>query len=125
ALMDPRGTLLDRTGLTSDDLDGVKQVLDALREWKAEEARQSRASSEYMALPERDMRALRFVIAGERAGIFVTPAMVAEYLGITSAALTKMVDRLHARGHLSRAPHPTDRRAIALRVTPHTRESAR
>ena len=125
ALMDPRGTLLDRTGLEADDVETIKQVLDALREWKAEEARQSRASSEYMALPERDMRALRFIIGGERAGIVVTPAMVGEYLGITSAAITKMVDRLHARGHLVRAPHPTDRRAIALRATPHTRESAR
>lgn len=125
ALMDPGGTLLDRTGLGPADLDGIKQVLDALRAWKAEEARQSRASSEYMALPERDMHAVRFIIGGERAGIVVTPAMVAEYLGITSAAITKMVDRLHARGHIDRSAHPRDRRAVALRVTSHTRESAR
>lgn len=125
AVMDPDGSLLDKTGLPEEELAEISQVMAALRTWKTEEARQSKASSEYMALSERDMHALRFIMAGARAGKLVTPAMLADYLGITSAAVTKLLDRLQAGDHLHRSPHPADRRAIVLTVTPHTRESAR
>ena len=125
SVMDPDGSLLDKSGLSAEELAQISQVMQALRAWKAEEARQSKASSDYMELSERDMRALRFLIAGSRAGRLVTPAMLADYLGVTSAAVTKLLDRLEAGDHLIRAPHPADRRAIVLTVTPHTRQSAR
>ena len=125
SVMDPQGTLLDKTGLTPADLSEISGVMEALRVWKTAEARQSKASSAYMELSERDMRALRFILAGARAEILVTPAMVAEYLDVTSAAVTKLLDRLAAGEHVVRSPHPSDRRAIVLSVTPHTRENAR
>jgi len=125
ATMDPEGTLLERGRLTPAEVAEITEVMEALRAWKDEESRQNKASSDYMALSERDMRALRFIMAGARSHTVVTPAMVAEYVGITSAAVTKMLDRLQAAGHIERAPHPSDRRAIALSVTPHTRASAR
>lgn len=125
ASMDPTGSLLNKSGLTAHDLDEISRVMAALREWKTEETRQSKISSEYMKLGEREMQALRFIIAGSRINHLVTPVMVGEYLGLTSAGITKLIDRLQKAGHLERSPHPRDRRAIVLTVTPHTRQSAR
>ncbi|MGC5627997.1 MarR family winged helix-turn-helix transcriptional regulator [Georgenia sp. Z1344] len=125
ASMDPDGELLDRAGLSDDDLAEIADVMRALQAWKAEEARASKASSDYMELSERDMQALRLVMGGARIGAVVTPAMVAEYLGLTSAAVTKMLDRLQTGGHVVRSAHPSDRRGVALTVTPSTQQSAR
>ena len=124
-LMNPHGSLIDSTSLTSEDLDEISELMSALAAWKAEELEQSKVSGEDMNLSQRDMRALRFILAGERAGLLVTPVMVGHYLELTSAAVTKLLDRLQDGGHLERSPHPTDRRAIVLTLTPPTRESAR
>lgn len=124
ALMDPDGSRLRTRALAADELVEVVEVMRAMRAWKIEEARQSRVSSEFMRLGERDMQALRFILAGERAHEPVTAVMVAEYLGITSAATTKLLDRLEQAGHVERARHPDDRRAIVLRVTETTRDDA-
>ncbi|MGC5617298.1 MarR family winged helix-turn-helix transcriptional regulator [Georgenia sp. Z1491] len=125
ASMDPDGSLLDLDGLSETDLAEIGEVMRALQAWKGEEARQAKASSDYMALSERDMQALRLVMGGARIDALVTPAMVAEYLGLTSAAVTKLLDRLQSGGHVVRTPHPTDRRGVVLTVTPETRQSAR
>ena len=50
------------------------------------------------------------------------PAEVARLLGVTSAAATGIVDRLEARGHVERRPHPTDRRRTELVITATARE---
>jgi DNA-binding MarR family transcriptional regulator len=46
------------------------------------------------------------------------PAELAKRLGIRSASATALVDRLVVSGHVSRTPHPADRRRIALAQTP-------
>lgn len=64
-----------------------------------------------------DMRApYGFVLralAGEPVGLTV----LAERLGVTKQAAIKVVDEMQARGFLTRAPHPDDRRAKVLVVT--------
>ncbi|CAN5291411.1 hypothetical protein BH18ACT9_BH18ACT9_00030 [soil metagenome] len=50
------------------------------------------------------------------------PAEVSRRLGVTSAATTGIADRLAARGHLERRPHPEDRRRTELVVTDSGRE---
>lgn len=125
AAMDPDGALIDTSGYSADELAEIREVMDAMRAWNDEEARQRKASSADMGLSERDMRALRFILAAALTGRLVTPAMIADYLGVTSAAVTKMIDRLHEGDHVQRVPHPHDRRAVALEPTPHTRASAR
>jgi DNA-binding MarR family transcriptional regulator len=42
---------------------------------------------------------------------------LAERLGVTKQAAIKVVDEMEARGFLTRAPHPTDRRAKRLTLT--------
>lgn len=50
------------------------------------------------------------------------PSELAQRVGVTSAAATGIVDRLEARGHVVRQPHPTDRRRTAVVCTPSGRE---
>lgn len=50
------------------------------------------------------------------------PSELAHRLGVTSAAVTGIVDRLEARGHAERRPHPTDRRRTAVVCTASGRE---
>ncbi|GAA1390754.1 MarR family winged helix-turn-helix transcriptional regulator [Luteococcus peritonei] len=59
-----------------------------------------------------ELEALRHLMDGQTG-----PADLARSLHVTSAAATGLVDRLQARGHVEREPHPSDRRRTQLRVT--------
>jgi DNA-binding MarR family transcriptional regulator len=74
--------------------------------------------SRRMSLSANEMAGLQ-VVAETGTGAPVGPAEIARHLDISTAAATGVVDRLVAHGHLERHPHPTDRRRIALRLTPH------
>lgn len=49
---------------------------------------------------------------------YSTPTEVAGYLGLTSGAVTNMIDRMSAADLLERAPNPSDRRGSLLRLLP-------
>ena|SRR5690625_5086571 len=78
-----------------------------------------------MKLGENDMRAVRFMIASQRHGTMATASQVARHLGITTASVSRMIDRLVEGGHIRRLPHPQDRRSTALEVTEQTQTIAR
>jgi DNA-binding MarR family transcriptional regulator len=48
----------------------------------------------------------------------LSPTDIAHRLGVTTAAATVIVDRLTAVGHVTRQPHPTDRRAVLVIPNP-------
>jgi DNA-binding MarR family transcriptional regulator len=48
----------------------------------------------------------------------VTVVELAHHLGTTKQATGQLVDQLVTRGYLERVPHPTDRRARVLTLTP-------
>ncbi|WP_235825185.1 MarR family winged helix-turn-helix transcriptional regulator [Agromyces badenianii] len=130
AMHDPRISdhdeqLVDRHGLDDEAVDQIVRVMQSLRGWHDAERRMSEASSRYMKLNTTDMRALRFLIAARNQREIVTPGALSEYLGISSASTTKLLDRLEHGAHVVRAPHPTDRRALAISVTDATRIVAR
>lgn len=130
AMHDPRISdrdeeLVSRAGLDDADVDQVVRVMQSLRGWHEAERRMSEASSRYMKLNPTDMRAIRFLIAARNQREVVTPGGLAEYLRISSASTTKLLDRLERGGHVVRSPHPTDRRALAISVTDDTRAVAR
>lgn len=61
--------------------------------------------------------ALRALVLVSDTG-YSTPTEVAGYLGLTSGAVTNMIDRMTAAGLLERAPNPNDRRGSLLRLLP-------
>lgn len=121
---DPRSTLIDRSGVDPEDLRQIAQVMGALGELRDAEQKLSLASRRYMRLNDTDMRALHYLIVSENRGGTATPGAIATHLGISTASTTKLLDRLEKGGHIRRAPHPTDRRALAISITPETRRAA-
>jgi DNA-binding MarR family transcriptional regulator len=67
-------------------------------------------------LSETELRALEHIGAHETG-----PAEIARALDVSTAASTGIVDRLEAKGHVRRYPHPDDRRRTQVTMTPHAR----
>ncbi|WP_243841882.1 MarR family transcriptional regulator [Salinibacterium sp. ZJ77] len=123
-VMDSASRIMSTGDMSSDDIADTVRVLDALAAWRNAELRMSEASRRFMKLGDNDMKALRFIIVTTDHGEIATAQGIAKYLGISSAATTKLLDRLEAGDHIKRLPHPTDRRARAIVVDELTRESA-
>ncbi|MDQ0755094.1 MarR family winged helix-turn-helix transcriptional regulator [Arthrobacter sp. B3I4] len=100
-------------------------VLNALRDYRASETAMRRRTRDSMAMGETDLLALRYLLEAETAGVQVRPKELATRLGMTSASMTALVDRMVASGYITREPHPSDRRAIILRPTPGADEEVR
>ena len=122
---DPDGELVDRTGLDRDDVVQIGTLMNALAELRDAEQRLSDVSRRYMKLGQTDMRALHYLIVCGHQGIIATPGGIAQHLSISSASTTKLLDRLEQAGHIVRAAHPSDRRALSISITPETRDAAR
>ncbi|MEU2200394.1 MarR family transcriptional regulator [Isoptericola sp. NPDC019482] len=92
----------------------ARSLLEALRAFRrADEAMRRRAGRE-MKMNLTDLRALQHVIACDGRGEPATPRELAEYLSISTASTTKLLDRLVDSGHLERRPHPSDRRSVVV-----------
>lgn len=121
---DPRSVLIDRTGVPPEELKQIAQVMESLAGLREAEQTLSQASRRYMRLNETDMRALHYLIVCANRNLVATPGGIAHHLGVSTAATTKLLDRLEQGGHITRAPHPTDRRALQISITPETRHAA-
>lgn len=49
----------------------------------------------------------------------LAPRELADELDISTASTTKLLDRLERSGHLTRVPHPADRRSVTIQATDH------
>ncbi|MFC7457927.1 MarR family winged helix-turn-helix transcriptional regulator [Brachybacterium sp. GCM10030267] len=121
---DPDQDLVDRTGMSEQDIEQIDALMSALGRLRAAEKELSEASRRYMNLNETDMRALHFLIVCENRGVPATPGAIAESLGISTASTTKLLDRLQRGGHVRRQRHPADRRALVIRLEAATRAAA-
>ena len=104
---------------------GVVDIINALREFRTSESAMRRRTRSSAAMGETDLLALRYLIDADAAGTGIRPTELAARLGITSASMTSLVDRLVASGYVTRQPHPSDRRALLLRPTPGADEEVR
>lgn len=121
---DPDSVLINRAALSQSDMTEINQIMMALGRLRDIERKASEASQRYMELNETDMRALHYLILAENRGETVTAGTLARHLAITTASVTKMLDRLSDGGHILRRAHPNDRRAITIVITPETRTAA-
>ncbi len=93
------------------------QVLEALRAYRAAESAMRLRTRDSMGMGEKDLLALRYLLEADRAGTPMSPRDLASRLGISSASTTTLLDRLSRSGHVTRRPHPTDRRALVIVAT--------
>jgi len=124
-VIDPRQELVRHDDLSEEELAQIVRVLAAMREWRDADQRLSFESRTHMKLNETDMRALRYIIASMNADVPVTAGALSDHLHISTASTTKLLDRLERAGHVVRRPHPTDRRAVTVEITPETHREVR
>jgi DNA-binding MarR family transcriptional regulator len=125
AQSDPEQALMPRADIPAQDLEQIDRIMAEFGRLRAVERRIMLRSQSYMKLNETDMRAIRQLISAKHAGEAVTPSLLARHLGVTTASVTKMIDRLEAGGHVIRKPHPTDRRSQQVEVSAETHLAAR
>lgn len=63
-----------------------------------------------MSLNETDFQAMQHLIKHRS----MSPGELAQFLHLTAAATTTVIDRLAAKGHIVRTAHPTDRRRLLI-----------
>ncbi len=63
-----------------------------------------------------DLRALIHLLDAGRSGVAATPGRLGEQLGLNSASVTALVDRLEGFGHVRRVRDTGDRRRVFLVV---------
>lgn len=122
---DPNSELVDRSSMEPSDIAEVTAVMAAMGKLRQAEDALAKASQEYMELGKTDMRAIHYLIVAAGRGQVVTPGAIAVHLSISTASTTKLLDRLERGKHIVRSPHPTDRRALAISITPETHMAAR
>ena len=88
-------------------------MIAAMRQLQAELDRVDRATAGALGLARSDCRALIMLTEGP-----LTPRALAAGLGLTSGSVTALIDRLAARGFVTRAPDPADRRGVLVAATP-------
>jgi MarR family len=54
----------------------------------------------------------------------VTATTIAQHTGLTTGAITGMIDRLHRTGYVDRTPNPEDRRSVLVTLRPNTPRDA-
>ncbi len=123
-LNDPDSRLIDRSSVAEQDINQINELMAALGDLRKAEDSLSDLSLRYMKLNQTDMRALHFLIVSQSAKSLVTAGKLATHLEISSASTTKLLDRLERAGHITRSPHPTDRRALTIAITAPTHEAA-
>lgn len=124
-MVDASAAATDSAGYWFPDRDRAVDMLAALRRFRVADAGMRRRLGEDMELNPTDLEALRRVIAAERRGEPTTPRALADALSITTASMTKLIDRLVASGHVERSPHPRDRRSRILTATPSAHDQVR
>jgi DNA-binding MarR family transcriptional regulator len=72
-----------------------------------------------------DFRALLHVMVAETTGQAITSGELRQRMGLSGAAITYLVDRMMASGHITRQSDPGDRRKVILRYSESGLDTAR
>lgn len=93
----------------------LTDLLNALSEYRAAETSMLRRTRPIMDRGATDSLALRYIEQASSAGEGLRPTELAVRLGLSSASVTTLIDRLVQSGVVQREPHPKDRRAVLLK----------
>ncbi|OBJ49675.1 MarR family winged helix-turn-helix transcriptional regulator [Mycobacterium sp. 1423905.2] len=98
--------------------DALESLIAAdLRELSTESDQIGRLFAMSHDLRPSDFRALLHILVAETAGRPMTSGDLSQRMGMSSAAITYLVDRMIDSGHIRRETHPDDRRKVVLRYS--------
>lgn len=95
----------------------AKRVLDALRKYREADVAMNERARSASSMTDNEMRIVQFLLTEEAEGHSVTPTNLARHLGVTSASMTALLDRLERAGAIERVRHPSDRRSLIITAT--------
>lgn len=98
---------------TAPDEVTITDVLGAFVELSLQNARLVARLAHGSGITPTDLRAVSYV-GGDREA---TPKTIANRLGLTTSAMTALIDRLETAGLVARTLHPSDRRSTRLQLT--------
>lgn len=113
--------VINRSWLEGGREDHVLNSLHLLREFREVETGARESLRADLNINNTDLEALRFVV-DESVERTVTPKMLGTHLGVTSASISALVERLISAGYLTREVDRRDRRARILRATEDARD---
>jgi DNA-binding MarR family transcriptional regulator len=103
----------------------VVELLSVLLDYRSAEEAMRRRTGESMRMGATDLQALRYLLKAQGEGRAVSGRDLGDHLGMTSASVTALLDRLTKSGHVQRTPHPTNRRTNLITATPGSDEEVR
>lgn len=98
---------MDREGL-------IDALVQEMPRYISASVRYQIAVADQLGMPLADVHALSALLELGPAGV----RTLADLMGMTTGAVTRLVDRLEQGGFVRREPDPTDRRRVVLRVVP-------
>src|SRR5580692_1986618 len=102
-----------------------QQISAHLRVMTAESEQIGRSFAVVHDVRPTDFRALLHVMVAETAGAPITSGELRQRMGLSGAAITYLVDRMMASGHITRQSDPADRRKVILRYSESGLDTAR
>ncbi|GAA1904138.1 hypothetical protein GCM10009737_01060 [Nocardioides lentus] len=105
-------------------VDVRSEVLEALRGYAVAYQDAGHAFARAMELPATDGLALGELLYAQRCGAPLSPAGLSRRMSMTSGATNALVNRLEARGLVTRSREHDDRRIVTLRPTAAAHERA-
>jgi DNA-binding MarR family transcriptional regulator len=111
---------------TADDRAALESQISAdLRVLTAESEQIGRIFAAVHDVRPTDFRALLHVMVAETTGRPMTSGELRQRMGLSGAAITYLVDRMMASGHITRQSDPGDRRKVILRYSESGMDTAR
>lgn len=98
--------------------DAATQIIDALRQYQEADSAMHARAREVSSMSDNEIRIIQFLLTAARRDDTVTPTALSKHLGVTSASMTALLDRLERAGAIERVRHPSDRRSLVITATP-------
>lgn len=109
-------TMTTRTRRITGDRAGLEALISAdVRALSAESDQIGRCFAGLHKLGANDFRALLHIIVADESGRSLTAGELAKDMELSGAAITYLVERMIASGHIARESDPADRRKVILR----------
>ncbi|WP_375424574.1 MarR family winged helix-turn-helix transcriptional regulator [uncultured Friedmanniella sp.] len=94
------------------------RLLGGLRTFGAGYTELTTEFAQSLGLRSTDANAIVEIMYAEDLGVPLTPARLAERIGLTSGATAQLLNRLEDAGHVTRTREQADRRKVTLRTSP-------
>ena len=101
-----------------------ERIIDGLRAYASGQSELGREFARRSRLHVTDSAAIVAILRAEERGRPLTPARLAEKIGLTSGATSILLNRLEDAGHITRVRGHADRRIVTLHSTSAVHESA-